>query len=127
MRTRPILYLLAILAGCASQASDPVTPPVRSWAGVYDLVGSGFPEGDRSAALVITGPDTAYTGILQGPPGHMMEFRVGRDSLAFSWDLEDGSVPFQVRLGRTPSDSVSGTWTQGTGGGFVRGIRRPGT
>lgn len=128
MATRPLLAVLTILlAGCASQSGDPTPPPVRSWAGVYDLVGSGFPEGDRTATLIISGPDTAYTANLQGPPGHLVEFRAGRDSLTLAWDLEDGSVPFVVRLGRTPADSVTGAWSQAMQGGLVRGSRRPGS
>jgi len=125
MTTRLLLALLPVLlAGCSAQ-SDPPAPPVRSWVGTYDLLGTGFPEGDRTARLVISGPDTAYAAILQGPPGHMAEFRPGRDSVVFSWDLEDGEVPFQVRLGRrTGSDSVTGTWSQGINGGQVRGMWR---
>jgi hypothetical protein len=128
MDTRPrfLVLLTMLLAGCASSSADPATPPpAPSWEGIYDLIGSGFPEGDRAATLVITRPDTGYAATLQGPPGQMAEFRIGRDSLSLIWDLQDGTAPFQVRLGRTATDSVTGTWTSGVNNGFVRGMRRP--
>ena len=94
-----------------------------SWPGIYDLVGSGFPEGERKAVLSITRDDTAYAlESLQGPPGKLLSFEVTGDSAHVVWDL--GPDQMLVDL-RGIGDSLVGEWSTGEWAGPVIGTRRP--
>ena len=98
--------------------------PVSSfaWPGVYDLIGTGFPEGDRAAVMHIAQRDTGYSLVaLQGPPGRLMRFSVTGDSAQVSWFL--GSATMVVDL-RGAGDSLTGQWSSGELSGLIRGSRR---
>ena len=98
----------------------PATP--FAWAGVYDLMGTGFPEGDRSAVMHIAQRDTGYALIaLQGPPGRLMRFNVAGDSAHVSWLL--GAEIMVVDL-RGAGDSLTGQWSSGESSGLIHGTRR---
>ena len=52
-----------------------------AWPGIYDLVGTGFPDGQREAVLFISKEDTSYTLVsLKGPPGALVSLSVAGDS-----------------------------------------------
>jgi hypothetical protein len=93
-----------------------------SWPGVYDLVGSGFPEGDRMAVLEIGRKDTSYTlQKLSGPPGNATIFQVTGNRAHIVWNL--GTDLMYVDL-RGSGDSLTGEWFIGDEGGPLRGARR---
>jgi hypothetical protein len=93
-----------------------------AWPGVYDLVGTGFPEGDRAAVMHIAQRDTGYSLVtLQGPPGRLMRFNVAGDSAHVTWFL--GSATMVVDL-RGSGDSLTGQWSSGELSGLIRGSRR---
>jgi hypothetical protein len=93
-----------------------------SWPGIYDLVGTGFPEGERKAVMSITRNDTAYTlESLQGPPGQLRSFKITDDSAHVIWDL--GPDQMFVDL-RGIGDSLMGEWSTGEGAGLIVGARR---
>ena len=105
-----------------TRAAVSARTPTFAWAGIYDLVGSGFPEGDRAAVMHIAQHDTSYALVaLQGPPGKLMRFQVAGDSAHVSWDL-GGQVMF-VDL-RGADDSITGQWASGESSGVLRGARR---
>ena len=93
-----------------------------NWSGIYDLIGTGFPEGDRYAVMEIARQDTAYKFVsLDGPPGTLLQFRVKGDSAHVMWHL--GTDVMVVDL-RGAGDSVSGLWAMSEWSGTLRGTRR---
>ena len=93
-----------------------------SWPGVYDLVGSGFPEGERKAVMEIGQTDTSYTLLsLAGPPGNATIFQVTGNRAHIVWNL--GTDLMYVDL-RGSGDSLTGEWFIGDEGGPLRGARR---
>jgi hypothetical protein len=144
MRTRQFALLgfasVAVLA-CSSAPRSSNTPaptqaPTKSvtapapaavaatfaWPGIYDLVGTGFPEGDRNAVLEIARNDTSYTLLkLQGPPGQIAIFQVTGDRAHIVWNLGPDLMYVDLRGTR---DSVAGEWYIGDDSGSIRGARR---
>lgn len=109
-------------ARVASAATSRVPAAKFSWPGVFDLVGTGFPDGDRVAVLQIARTDTAYSLVaLQGPPGSLMRFQVSGDSAHVRWNL--GYEVMVVDL-RGSGDSLYGMWSAGESAGFITGARR---
>ena len=102
--------------------SSVTTPTTFAWPGIFDLVGTGFPDGDRVAVLQITRADTSYSLVtLQGPPGNLVRFQVSGDSAHVRWNL--GNEIMLVDL-RGSGDSLFGMWSAGELAGFVKGARR---
>jgi uncharacterized cupredoxin-like copper-binding protein len=92
------------------------------WSGVYDLVGDGFPDGERRAVMEIARHDTSYALVsLQGPPGTLVQFRVKGDSAHVMWHL---GTDLMVADMRGAGDSLSGVWSMSEWSGFLRGTRR---
>ena len=115
---------VAAPAPVAPGASVAAVAPVGSfaWPGVYDLVGTGFPEGDREAVMHIAQRDTGYSLVaLQGPPGRLMRFDVTGDSARVSWFLGSGTMTVDLR---GAGDSLIGQWSLGESSGLIRGSRR---
>ena len=107
-------------------APAPVAPATSvgsfSWPGVYDIVGTGFPEGERAAVMHIAQRDTGYSLVaLQGPPGRLMSFNVVGDSAHVSWFLGGGTMVVDLR---GSGDSLTGQWSSGELSGLIRGSRR---
>lgn len=105
-------------------AAAPAATPSSTfaWPGIYDLVGSGFPEGDRTAVMHIARTDTAYSIVaLQGPPGKAMRFHVRGDSAHVSWFT--GTEIMTIDL-RGTGDSLTGGWSTGEWSGRIVGARR---
>ena len=97
-------------------------PKTFDWSGVYDLVGDGFPDGERRAVMEIARKDTSFTLVsVQGPPGALAQFRVNSDSAHIMWHL--GTDLMVVDL-RGAGDSLSGVWSMSEWSGFLRGTRR---
>jgi hypothetical protein len=97
-------------------------PKKFDWSGVYDLVGDGFPDGERRAVMQIARKDTSFTLVsVQGPPGALAQFRVNSDSAHIMWNL--GTDLMVVDL-RGAGDSLSGVWSMSEWSGFLRGTRR---
>ena len=93
------------------------------WPGIYDLVATGFPDGERRAVMHIRRSDTTYVlAELEGPPGNLMSFEVEGDSLHVTWHMS-GQI-MVVDLGGV-RDSVYGRWSIGDRSGDVYGARRP--
>ena len=102
--------------------ASPAARTAFSWPGVYDLVGNGFPDGERKAVLHIARTDTSYAIVsLQGPPGSLVHFQVVGDSARVMWNL--GTDVMVVDL-RGAGDSLSGVWETDESSGMVRGVRR---
>jgi hypothetical protein len=98
------------------------TPPSFSWAGVFDLIGTGFPDGERRAVMEIARNDTAYTLVsLQGPPGTATVFQITGNRAHIVWNLGTDLMVVDLRGTR---DSVAGEWYVGDEAGQVRGARR---
>lgn len=95
-----------------------------AWPGTYDVVGTGFPEGDRHAVATFTRRDTAYAVDLAGPPGRPLFVRVAADTAYVEWELAPAAAPMYLWL-RGAGDSLSGMWLIGDQVGLLRGRRRP--
>ena len=95
--------------------------PRFAWRGVYDVVGDGFPEGMRSAIIIITPRDTSFDFSIEGPPGTLMSATFVGDSLHVVWDMY--GEPMHVDL-QGVADSLDGRWRIGDRGGRVWGNRR---
>ena len=101
---------------------SPTARSAFSWPGVYDLVGNGFPDGERKAVMHIARTDTSYAIVsLQGPPGSLVRFHVVGDSAHVMWNL--GTDVMVVDL-RGAGDSLIGVWETDEWSGTVRGVRR---
>ena len=93
-----------------------------TWTGTFDLVGTGFPDGERNAVIYIGQQDTTYTLLsLQGPPGKLVSFKVAGDSAHVVWNL--GAEEMFLDL-RGIGDSLMGEWATGEWRGEIRGARR---
>ncbi|HTE47793.1 MAG TPA: hypothetical protein VK636_21300 [Gemmatimonadaceae bacterium] len=100
------------------------TTYVFSWPGTYDLLGTGFSNGARRAAMQFTQRDTTLSVMaLSGPPGHAVSLRVVSDTAHIVWDLQDNEPPMFIELVGA-GDSVVGIWTLGNESGPVSGRRR---
>ena len=98
------------------------SPEMFEWKGVYDLVGDGFPDGERYAVMEIARHDTSYALVsLQGPPGKLVQFSVKGDSAHVMWHM--GTDLMVVNM-RGTGDSLSGVWSMSEWSGFVQGSRR---
>ena len=107
----------------AAPNAKPAPPAASfSWPGTYDIVGSGFPEGERKAVMEIGQTGTSYTlQKLIGPPGNATLFEVIGDRARIVWNL--GTELMYVDL-RGRRDSLAGEWFIGDEGGQIRGARR---
>jgi uncharacterized cupredoxin-like copper-binding protein len=102
--------------------NETASPDMFDWSGIYDLIGTGFPDGERNAVIHIARQDSAYNFVsLQGPPGTLMQFRVNGDSAHVTWNL--GTDIMVVDL-RGAGDSLTGIWAMSEWSGFLRGTRR---
>jgi hypothetical protein len=111
-------------SGVATSSATPLTalPTQFSWAGTYDVVGTGFPDGERQAVMHIARADTSYTlASLQGPPGSLVSFRIVGDSAHVIWNL--GAEQMLVDL-RGAGDSLVGRWATNEWSGELLGFRR---
>jgi hypothetical protein len=109
-------------AAAAHPAPHEVPAPPFSWPGVYDLMGTQFPEGSRRAVLTVERADSAYRVSIDGPPGRVFVTWFSRDSAHVTWSFEDGSLMFLDLRG--VGDSVRGRWQMGEAGGPLLGRRR---
>jgi len=125
--------LVAVLASPVSSMAFRRTAAERStaktvvepfaWPGIYDMVGTGFPDGERRAVMHVARTDTGYALVsLQGPPGTLVRFQVSGDSARVVWNL--GGAEVMVVDLRGTADSLTGEWTSGDWFGPVRGVRR---
>lgn len=97
-------------------------PKAFVWPGVFDIVGTGFPDGERRAVMHIAQTDTSYALVsLQGPPGALMRFHVSGDSAHVVWNLGDDVMAVDLC---GSGDSLTGEWTSGDWRGPIRGVRR---
>ena len=93
------------------------------WPGIYDLVGTGFQDGERRAVMHIRRSDTSYVLIeLEGPPGELLGFDVAGDSAHVIWDMSGAVMVVDLHGVR---DSVYGKWSIGERSGDIYGARRP--
>jgi len=120
--------IAALLAAVASGARASFAEPLHhtlsrfGWAGTYDLVGTGFPDGDRWAVMTILRADTSYAlASLQGPPGSLISFKVAGDSAHVIWNL--GTEQMVVDLSGV-GDSLVGRWSTNEWNGEIWGRRR---
>lgn len=100
----------------------------HDWTGSYELVGHGFPDGDRIAVVDI---ERLTTGALAmrfqvGPPGHARHIEAQGNVLRVEWQLVEvtgASQLMNVRL-EAEGDRVAGEWTIGRGlAGAIDGRR----
>ena len=92
------------------------------WSGVYDLIGDGFPDGERRAVMEVAREDTSYKLVsVQGPPGTLVQFRVKGDSAHVMWHLGTDLMVLDLR---GAGDSLSGAWSMSEWSGLLRGTRR---
>ncbi|HEX6050539.1 MAG TPA: hypothetical protein VFZ21_14770 [Gemmatimonadaceae bacterium] len=111
------LALVVVIAAPTSVASF-------SWPGTYDLVGSGFPDGNRHAVMHVERRDSSYTlEMLEGPPGELIAFRVSGDSAHVVWSM---SGPVMAVALHGVRDSVYGRWSIDERSGSIVGVRRRG-
>jgi hypothetical protein len=116
-----------LVAGTSGVATSSATalkafPSAFSWTGTFDLVGTGFPDGERRAVMQVARADTTYTlASLQGPPDGLVTFSIVGDSAHVVWNL--GAEQMLVDL-RGAGDSLVGRWSTNDWSGEVRGIRR---
>lgn len=144
MRVTHLATLTAVVTAAACSRSsqfsavpDPIIPNVELpgpalkaarvesfyWPGSFDLVGTGFPDGERRAVMHVRRSDTTYVlADLEGPPGSLIDFRIAGDSAHVTWDLDEGVMVVDLRGAR---DSVYGQWYIGDRSGGVYGSRRP--
>ena len=92
------------------------------WSGVYDLVGDGFPDGERHAVMEVARQDSGFALVsLHGPPGKLVQFRVKGDSAHVMWHLGTDLMTVDLRAG---GDTLNGVWSMSEWSGFLRGTRR---
>jgi hypothetical protein len=109
------------LVSVVAPASDRQATRAFDWPGTYDLVGTGFSNGERYAVLTVTARDTSYLFELAGPSGSLKSLEIVGDSAHIAWDL--GGPVMMVDL-RGSADSLDGRWYQGEESGDVLGTRR---
>jgi hypothetical protein len=109
-------------AGALQETGVTRAPSVFQWPGVFDLVATGYPDGERKAVMHIARTDTSYSLVsLQGPPGVLMRFTVSGDSAHVVWNLGTGVMVVDLR---GAGDSLTGEWESGDWSGTLRGTRR---
>ncbi len=99
----------------------------RDWSGTYDLVATGFPDGERDAVMTVARRDTGYAlTSLVGPSGRLLLARFAGDSAHLLWELGAGDTAPQIMSVdmRAAGDSLSGRWAVGERQGLVHGRRR---
>lgn len=126
VRAGAAIAAIAVVALTSRIATVSATPShlttAFAWPGVYDLVGTGFPDGQRAAVMSIVKEDTSYTLVsLQGPPGSLVSFKVAGDSAHVVWNL--GTDAMFVNL-RGAGDSLTGEWATTEFRGAIHGARR---
>jgi len=129
MRTYSFGFFVAavLIVGASRVATSSATPLMAlpyqfSWTGTYDLVGTGFPDGERRAVMHIARADRSYTlALLQGPPGTLVSFNIVGDSAHVIWNL--GAEQMLVDL-RGAGDSLVGRWATNEWSGELLGFRR---
>jgi hypothetical protein len=108
-------------------AAAPARAAAHDWSGTYDLVATGFPDGERDAVMTVARRDTGHAlTSLAGPPGRLLLARFAGDSAHLLWELGAGETARQVMsVGmRAAGDSLSGRWAIGERQGLVHGRRR---
>jgi hypothetical protein len=95
---------------------------VFEWTGIFDMIGTGFPDGERRAVMAISRQDSAYAlSMLQGPPGELESLAVVGDSAHVVWNL--GPEEMLIDL-RGTGDSLVGVWSTADWRCEVKGARR---
>lgn len=132
MRFKHILEAVAAVAAIAafvltSRVTTVSATPAHAttafaWPGIYDLIGTGFPDGQRAAVISIGKENTSYTLVsLEGPPGQLLSFRVAGDSAHVVWNLGTDAMFLNLR---GAGDSLTGEWATTEFRGAIRGARR---
>jgi hypothetical protein len=117
-----VLIVSASRVATSSATTLTALPLQFSWTGTYDLVGTGFPDGERRAVIQVARADTSYTlASLQGPPGSLVSFSIVGDSAHVVWNL--GAEQMLVDL-RGTGDSLVGRWATNEWNGDLLGFRR---
>jgi hypothetical protein len=122
-------------AAASAQRAMPASAPAHvrapaaahDWSGTYDLVATGFPDGERDAVMTVARGDTGHAlTSLAGPPGRLLLARFAGDSAHLLWELGAGETARQIMsVGmRAAGDSLSGRWAVGERQGLVHGRRR---
>ena len=130
---RPYILPLALLLGAAachrpaavapapapagSVPSVTATAPAESydWTGSYELIGHGFPDGDRVAVSHV---DRLPSGKLTirfevGPPGYARHIEAQGNTMRVEWMVEQvtgATAPMIVTL-RADGDRIAGEWS----------------
>ena len=127
--TLAITTLTGFTWACATRPSPISSAPATSiapsqrfeWPGTYDLVGQGFPEGERRATLIVERRDTTLLSKVEGPPGLLVSSRFAGDSAEFVWSLPTDLMYVEVQ---GTGDRLTGQWTIGQQKGVLLGTRR---
>jgi hypothetical protein len=129
-RLAPAALAAALACSTAPATRAPVASaappaPAAGWPGTYDVVGTGFPEGEREAVLTVARRDTGYAVVsLDGPSGRLRSARFVGDSAHVVWDLGAGGRTMTMQM-RSARDSLTGVWAIGAQQGRIHGRRRP--
>lgn len=96
----------AVAASAPAEAYD--------WVGSYELVGHGFPEGDRIAVSHVERLPSGELAIRfeVGPPGYARHIEAHGNTMRVEWMIEDvtgATAPMIVTL-EADGDRISGEW-----------------
>ncbi len=118
-----ILITLGLFTAPAALSAQSAHPVTASWNATWDLVGSGFDDGSRTAVLSTERRGDDCICLVQGPPGALVSSVFSNDSLFLVWDLGDEELML-VDL-QLEGDRLAGSWRIGAHAGEVIGARRP--
>lgn len=115
--------LTLLLCPMALAAQSSPRAQGESWSATWDLVGTGFDDGFRTAVLTTERHDEDCACQVQGPPGGMVASGFSRDTLYITWDFgTDEQMYVDLHL---EGDHLAGAWRMGTERGEIVGTRRP--